>query len=406
MTKPDQTRLPALDSLRGLAALAVVFTMCCGCTARIPLCALLGKPELAYLRSWVAELPGTFLIELAPAPAHQRSRSRDPLLSDQRLRPVSDDERRAGDHPYRDFLVRRICRIYIPYLAGLAFAIALSQPCRRASDRDERLDQPHVAMPVDCGAVLSHVALVGNFNTDLFLMPSWTLVHEMRLSFVFPLLPAGAVAQPLAAGGHRRAVVVRHRALRSVRRPLRHLVPHRPLRRAVSRRRVAGARTRPLRRVLGVARCAAPRVAAGGRARAVQLRPLYSGSFTCRHRRRSADRRRRRVPHRLGDEPPAGAGLAPIRWLGRVSYGMYLLAIFRRLASIYLLRGLLPLWTILILAVAMTFAAAELFDRIVEGPAIRLGRRLTSPSPGRRRMSGRAPPTRPSCLPFMGAATR
>ncbi len=26
MTKPDATRLPALDSLRGLAALAVVFT--------------------------------------------------------------------------------------------------------------------------------------------------------------------------------------------------------------------------------------------------------------------------------------------------------------------------------------------------------------------------------------------
>jgi peptidoglycan/LPS O-acetylase OafA/YrhL len=48
------------------------------------------------------------------------------------------------------------------------------------------------------------------------------------------------------------------------------------------------------------------------------------------------------------------------------------------LVSIYLLRGLLPLWAILILAIAMSFAAAELFHRIVEGPAIRLGQRLTS----------------------------
>jgi peptidoglycan/LPS O-acetylase OafA/YrhL len=73
--------------------------------------------------------------------------------------------------------------------------------------------------------------------------------------------------------------------------------------------------------------------------------------------------------------------LAPVRWLGRVSYGLYLLHQSFILGSIYLLRGLLPLWMILILAIAMTFAASELFYRIVEGPAIRLGRKLTSPSP-------------------------
>jgi peptidoglycan/LPS O-acetylase OafA/YrhL len=64
-----------------------------------------------------------------------------------------------------------------------------------------------------------------------------------------------------------------------------------------------------------------------------------------------------------------------------VSYGLYLLHQSFILGAIYLLRGLLPLWTILILAIAMTFAAAELFHRIVEGPAIRLGRLLTSSAP-------------------------
>ena len=68
MTKPDQTRLSSLDSLRGLAALAVVFTHVLWLYRPNSLVQPFSASlvTVGYLRSWVAQLPGTFLIEVSP----------------------------------------------------------------------------------------------------------------------------------------------------------------------------------------------------------------------------------------------------------------------------------------------------------------------------------------------------
>jgi len=386
MTKPDATRLPALDSLRGLAALAVVFTHVLWLYRPNSLVQPFSASlvTVGYLRSWVAQLPGTFLIEVSPL--HLLTSGHEAVILFYLISGFVlylSYERRAGDHPYRDFLVRRICRIYIPYLVGLAFAVAL---CATVSTghldgMNDWINHTWL-LPIDRRAVLSHIALVGSFNTDLFMMACWTLVHEMRLAFVFPLLAElvlsrsrwlPAVIAVLSLSG------IGLEALFADRYGTWFLTVHYAALFLVgawlARERV---------------RCASFWTSLDARHRAF----LLVGALALYNYGRMI--RIVHVPKNTADLPiAAGAAclivwamgrprvleLAPVRWLGRVSYGLYLLHQSFILASIYLLRGLLPLWMILILAIAMTFAASELFYRIVEGPAIRLGRKLTSPSP-------------------------
>jgi len=64
-------------------------------------------------------------------------------------------------------------------------------------------------------------------------------------------------------------------------------------------------------------------------------------------------------------------------WLGRVSYSLYLFHLPIFLALIHALAGHLPLVAILALALALSLCAAEIAYRLIEYPAIRLGRWLT-----------------------------
>jgi len=66
--------------------------------------------------------------------------------------------------------------------------------------------------------------------------------------------------------------------------------------------------------------------------------------------------------------------LRPFSWLGRVSYSLYLVHLPILLASVHLLYGTIPLTSILLLVVVISFCVAELSYRFVEAPSIRLGR--------------------------------
>jgi peptidoglycan/LPS O-acetylase OafA/YrhL len=386
MTKSDPTRLPSLDSLRGLAALSVVFCHVLWLYRPNSL-RLSSVPPLltvGHLRSWVEQLPGTFLIEVSPL--HLITSGHEAVILFYLISGCVlylSCERHAGHHPYRDFLVRRVCRLYIPYFAGLAFAVALNATVSTGhlAGMNDWINHTWL-LPIDRRAVLSHIALVGNFNTDLFLMPCWTLVHEMRLAFVFPLLSAlvlsrsrwlPAVIAALSLSG------IGLDALFADRYGNYFITVH------YAALFLAGAWLARER-----VRCASFWASLGVRRRAF----LVAGALALYGYGRIIALVRF-VPASTADLPiAAGAAclivwamgrppvldLAPIRWLGRVCYGLYLLHLSFILASMYLLRGLLPLWTILILAIAMSFAAAELFRRIVEGPAILLGQQLTSSS--------------------------
>lgn len=92
--------------------------------------------------------------------------------------------------PYASYIIKRVCRIYAPYLVLMGLTLLLYY-CFRHSVSISSLSswfnslwrtEPNGMM------VLNHVFLLGNFDTQLYLYTIWSLVHEMRVSLIFPLL--------------------------------------------------------------------------------------------------------------------------------------------------------------------------------------------------------------------------
>ena len=88
---------------------------------------------------------------------------------------------------YPVFLTRRILRIYVPYLAGLALAV-LGNLCWHGPLGLTRWADHTWAQPVHWRPVLHHILFLGQYDQAQFNTAFWTLVIEMRISIVFPLL--------------------------------------------------------------------------------------------------------------------------------------------------------------------------------------------------------------------------
>ena len=86
--------------------------------------------------------------------------------------------------------------------------------------------------------------------------------------------------------------------------------------------------------------------------------------------------------------------LLPLRWLGQVSFSVYL---WHTLVLVVLIRlQVLPLWLSLLLTLPLTLLIAWPYHRFVELPAMAWGRRLTTPRPQPEpRASASAPLTQP-----------
>ncbi|RUT41425.1 acyltransferase [Paenibacillus anaericanus] len=90
---------------------------------------------------------------------------------------------------YGIYLVKRICRIYIPYLCAVFIAIVVKQiffnaPLQQVSS----YFQSQWTAVTELKSILAHVFFLGNFNSTLYDPILWSLVHEMRISIIFPLL--------------------------------------------------------------------------------------------------------------------------------------------------------------------------------------------------------------------------
>lgn len=90
---------------------------------------------------------------------------------------------------YVPYVIRRVVRVYVPYLASLALVIALM-----ASVSGSGYVAPGGTfasmwtVPVTWDLLISHVLLVGEFNIYAFNSVIWSLVHEMRISLLIPLI--------------------------------------------------------------------------------------------------------------------------------------------------------------------------------------------------------------------------
>jgi len=93
--------------------------------------------------------------------------------------------------PYRLFVLRRILRIYGPYLVALLIAMAGAWIYSGPRDLGDWLAGPW-AQPPTLRSAIDHLLLVGIYPIQ-FNPIFWTLVVEMRVSLIFPVLATGVL---------------------------------------------------------------------------------------------------------------------------------------------------------------------------------------------------------------------
>lgn len=90
---------------------------------------------------------------------------------------------------YFEFLTKRIFRVYIPYICAVFTGIFLSiflynKPIEEFSSWFNSV----WSMPLTIGLIVDHILLIGSFKNGSINPVLWSLVHEMRISIIFPFL--------------------------------------------------------------------------------------------------------------------------------------------------------------------------------------------------------------------------
>jgi peptidoglycan/LPS O-acetylase OafA/YrhL len=88
---------------------------------------------------------------------------------------------------YRSFLSKRVMRIYIPYLFALILAVLGASKWHGPIDHSA-IKNCCWSDPVSPALVLQHVLFIGDYDFGQLNPVFWSLVHEMRISIIFPLL--------------------------------------------------------------------------------------------------------------------------------------------------------------------------------------------------------------------------
>jgi peptidoglycan/LPS O-acetylase OafA/YrhL len=89
---------------------------------------------------------------------------------------------------YTPFLLKRVCRIYLPYLAALAFAILCDIQFSGHGPSGNYWINWTWSGPVTTRLVVDHILFLGNYDWSQFNTAFWSLVYEMRISLVFPFI--------------------------------------------------------------------------------------------------------------------------------------------------------------------------------------------------------------------------
>lgn len=360
----DVPRLKSLDSLRGIAALIVVLHHCIQYTPALEKSSLLHR---------LAPGGGAVLIFF--------------VLSGLVL---------SMTYVYRDgdrflpFLTKRFFRIWPTFAVAILLSAALRWWIGDGPVPGAAITfAGNWAGPFTTRTVLSHLAMTGR-DTGLD-PPIWSLVQEMRISSVFPLLvllvrrswpltlcATVAACLAVAAANHRSAILdliapsVRFIPLFIMGAIL--ALKVRELRHAV------GSASRPVRVGLwlaclfGVAMSAdysgfylgvigSVRLMIHGLAAAGVVMLCASGG---------------RVEHWLTTHPPL--------FFGRISYSLYLIHVVTMTAVIQAFHTLLPVPLLIVAGVVLALGVATLMERFIERPSAHLGRWLAQridPRPAR-----------------------
>jgi peptidoglycan/LPS O-acetylase OafA/YrhL len=159
-------RFPELDSLRGLAAVVVV----------------LHHFKLMFYRG--ALTTGLPSLIAYPFTAGHEAVTLFFVLSGFVL---SLPYLRRKERPYFVFLIRRVLRIYGPYLAALLLSVVGCFVWHNNTGVGTWSN------PVTTVSLLQPIAFIGNYDFFRYNTAFWSLVYEMRVSIIFPVLALIAV---------------------------------------------------------------------------------------------------------------------------------------------------------------------------------------------------------------------
>lgn len=273
---------------------------------------------------------------------------------------------------YPTFIRRRVCRIYPPYAAAVGLA-AFGALCF-AGPREGV--SAWFAMtwnePVTPTLLSEHLLLVGRFDTAQLNTAFWSLVYEMRISLIFPLLllftlhaPAWAVA--IAAAGAT-AAAAGTSPYEADWLPTLHyagiFAAGAMMARTVSSLRTAyDATCRQTRLLLGVVALTLILYGYGPPSLRAQLGFFTDWFVVAGHAWLIIAALSSR---RLG----SFLRLPAIQYLGKVSYSLYLV----HATVLFSLVHLLPLWAAALLYLPLTFGVTVIFHRLVEAPSIQLSK--------------------------------
>lgn len=90
---------------------------------------------------------------------------------------------------YIPYIIKRFYRIYVPYIITLAFASLLAFPfmgdlVQGGSDFVTRIWSTEIGIQ----DILNHIILIGSYDTKQLNPVIWSLIHEMRISIIFPFI--------------------------------------------------------------------------------------------------------------------------------------------------------------------------------------------------------------------------
>jgi peptidoglycan/LPS O-acetylase OafA/YrhL len=90
---------------------------------------------------------------------------------------------------YKNYLIKRISRIYIPYIVSVLIAVIfMSIFSGMGIPALGNWFNSQWTTPVSSKLIIMHIIFLGEFKTEAFNGVIWSLIHEMRVSIIFPVL--------------------------------------------------------------------------------------------------------------------------------------------------------------------------------------------------------------------------
>lgn len=172
------SRFEGMDSLRGLAALIV----------------LIGHYMMVFptFESYRYELNSPFTVYLAketPLRLFFSSGNESVILFFILSGFVLSLSINNANFHYSKYIIKRVCRVYIPYLVAITIAffakILFSHSDMPVISNWFRKSWTTSESP---SLLLQHLFFIGHYNTDAYNNVIWSLVHEMRISIILPFL--------------------------------------------------------------------------------------------------------------------------------------------------------------------------------------------------------------------------